>query len=54
MKLNLKEKEKPKLNLYKNLFYSLLDRPSASDMWGIYSLEMDKKTSQKIRWASYF
>ena len=44
-KITLKEKEKLRLNLYKNLFYSLLDRPSASDVWGIYSIEMDKEMS---------
>ena len=44
----IKGKEEPRLNLYKNLFYSLLNSPSASDVWGIYSIEMDKKTSQKI------
>jgi len=50
----VKEKEEPRLNLYKNLFYSLLHCLFASDVWGIYRIEMDKKTSQKIGGASYF
>ena len=52
--LHLKEKEKPKLNLYRNIFYYMFNRPSATDVWGIYSIEMDKKMSQKIGRAGYF
>jgi len=32
IKIILKEKEKPRLNLYKNLFCTLLDHPSAADV----------------------
>ena len=39
-------------NWPKNL--SLLDCFSASDVWGIYRIEIDKKTSQKIGGAGYF
>ena len=40
------------LKMNKNFNPSL--RPSASDVWDIYRIEMDKKMSLKIREADYF
>jgi len=39
-------------NWPKNL--SLLHPPSASDVWGMYRIEIDKEMSPKIRRADYF
>ena len=39
-------------NWPKNL--SLLDRSSASDVWGTYRIEIDKEMSLKIRGVGYF
>ena len=39
-------------NWPKNL--SLLDHPSASDVWGSYKIQMDKEMSLKIRGADYY
>ena len=43
-------KQKPKLQTIEwPYFYSLFDLPSASDVWSIYRIKMDKEMSGEIR-----